>query len=386
MLVKHSQRTVKTGCKHCGSTDLYWAHDTDVTTDRNGFKLRACSDCGVTGRFTLIDANSFTRSVKRGQSVSDVDRHYMSKSDADQAATPEPTSEDESESEVPVAYVRDDAKVDALAAQVAMLAAKLDTVTAQLTPKRELPALSHNMLSDVILDLDAGEHVMMVGPAGTGKSQIAKSAAKALGLDYYELSLNPGMTATVLLGYMSADGTYIRTLFREAFENGGVFHFDEIDNGHPSTLATMNAGLANGEMAFPDKMVKRHPSFRCVASANTYGRGADRQYVGRQQIDAATLDRFVVEEINVDEALESAICEALYAKSTEVISYVRKLRANAEAHKMPVIVSPRASIGMCKLLAAGKSWDAALNARVRKGLSESDWGKLTSGAYAPYGI
>jgi len=133
-------------------------------------------------------------------------------------------------------------------------------------------------------------------------------------------------------------------------------------------------------MAFPDKMVERHKNFRCVASANTYGRGADRAYVGRQQIDAATLDRFTIETIEIDEALETDLCLATGLDNdrvTHVLSTVRKYRKNAANKKMTTVISPRASIGMCRLLQAGKTWEDALEARVRRGMSDADWAKLT---------
>ena len=37
-----------------------------------------------------------------------------------------------------------------------------------------------------------------------------------------------------------------------------------------------------------------------LAAANTWGRGGDQQYVGRNQLDAATLDRFVLSTLHVD--------------------------------------------------------------------------------------
>ncbi len=234
-----------------------------------------------------------------------------------------------------------------------------------------------------LMEAMARSHLTMaLGPAGTGKSTIAEQAAESLDLPYYSISLSPMTPASQILGYMQAEGEYVRSLYREAYENGGVFHFDEFDNAHPSVLAVINASLANGQMAFPDGMVKRHKDFRAVASANTYGRGADRAYVGRQQIDAATLDRFSVETIEVDESLENELCHGTgldAAKVKEVLAYVRKLRRNAEAKGMAVVVSPRASVGMCRLLAAGKAWDAAVQARLRRGLSDQDWAKLTQG-------
>ncbi|MCH7728630.1 MAG: hypothetical protein IH991_19420, partial [Planctomycetes bacterium] len=58
-------------------------------------------------------------------------------------------------------------------------------------------------------------------------------------------------------------------------------------------LVVVNAALANGHLRLPDgTTVDRHADFVCAAAANTFGTGADRQYVGRNQLDAATLDRF----------------------------------------------------------------------------------------------
>lgn len=251
---------------------------------------------------------------------------------------------------------------------------------------KRVEGATHKALPNVLTDLSAGEHVLMVGPAGTGKSTIASQCAEAMGIKYYSISLSPQTPASALLGYMQAAGEYVRSLYREAYEHGGVFHFDEFDNAHPSVLAVINASLANGHMAFADKMVKRHADFRCVASANTYGRGADRQYVGRQAIDAATLDRFSVETVEVDDALEESMCMSTGlepSKVTEVLKYVRALRKRAADEKMTLIFSPRASFGACRLLKAGRKLPDVVNARIRRGVSDADWSKVTRGIPSP---
>jgi hypothetical protein len=45
--------------------------------------------------------------------------------------------------------------------------------------------------------------------------------------------------------------------------------------------------------------------FVCIAAANTFGTGADRQYVGRNQLDESTLDRFRIGQIELDDARTS---------------------------------------------------------------------------------
>lgn len=389
MIVKHSQRTVRRGCKNCGNSDLYWGHDTAVSGGRH------CTQCDTDGKWLLINREGEPHSLtcpgaNNGEADSEGPAVSEPQSDAEPASVPTP---------VQVTSPSTDTAYNAFQALMTSLAPKVDRAEVESMIRQQLDAVvfptrtiverasgevreitgAHHMLSEVVTDLLAGMHVMMVGPAGTGKSTIAENAADSLGLAYYSISLSPMTPASQILGYMQAEGEYVRSLYREAYENGGLFHFDEIDNSHPSVLAVINASLSNGHMAFPDGMVKRHPDFRCVASANTYGRGADRQYVGRQQMDAATLDRFAVETILVDEALETELAKATGldgAKVNEVLTFVRRLRKSAESQGMRVIVSPRASIGMCRLLDAGKSWEAATEAVVFKGMSDQDRRKL----------
>jgi len=250
---------------------------------------------------------------------------------------------------------------------------------------RKVEGLAHTMLPVVIKRL-VRKHVLMVGPAGTGKSHIAHQAADALGLEFYSISLTPQTPASAIVGYCTATGDYVGTAFRNAFEHGGVFLFDEVDNGHPSTLGIVNSALANGSMAFPDGMVKRHPDFRCVASANTYGRGPDRAYVGRQALDAAFMDRFTVLTIEVDEALEEALCMATGLDGTRVkscLAYVRHLRAKATEYKLPLVFSPRRSESLCDALADGFTVRDSVDMEIRRGISDADWQKVADGAPRP---
>jgi cobaltochelatase CobS len=269
----------------------------------------------------------------------------------------------------PVAAPVDEATVRAIVEDaVKDIAYPTTTVVVRNRETVTVEGSTHNILATVIRVLGAGQHVMMVGPAGTGKSTIAHQAAET--------------PSSALFGYMDANGRYVRSLFREWYEGGGVFNFDEIDNSHPSILAAINGSLANGHAAFPDGMVARHRDAYAAASANTYGRGADRKYVGRQALDAATLDRFAVVDVNVDEALETALAYATgidRVSADAVLRYVRAVRAKTDTSGLPVVVSPRASQGLCALLVAGIAPDAAIAMRVRKGLSEQDWQKISSG-------
>ena len=148
-------------------------------------------------------------------------------------------------------------------------------------------------------------NVWLPGPAGSGKTSAAHAVAEALTLPFYAVSVGPQTSQSQLLGYYDANGKYVTTQLRQAYEHGGVFLLDEVDAGSPAVLVTINALLANGHASFPDAVVERHKDFVLIAAGNTYGQGADRQYVGRQQLDAATLDRFAVLDWEYDPTLEA---------------------------------------------------------------------------------
>lgn len=95
---------------------------------------------------------------------------------------------------------------------------------------------------------------------------------------------------------------------------------DELDNGHPGLLTELNQALALDICAFPDGMVVRHARFRFVTTGNTYGTGGGRQYVGRQALDAATLDRLVTIDVPVDENLETRLALAHAPSRPEQVS------------------------------------------------------------------
>lgn len=222
----------------------------------------------------------------------------------------------------------------------------------------------HKALEDVLLMVVAGTSPFLVGPAGSGKTTLAEQIAKALGREFY-------MAARVtsefkLVGFVDAQGRTVRTQFREAYEHGGIFLFDEVDASDPDAMTAFNAALANGLADFPDGMVKRHPDFAAVAAGNTFGRGADRQYVGRNQLDAAALDRFQVYEVDYDEALELKL-----AGNDDWTKYVQKVRKAVENQKVRHVVSPRASMAGAKLLAAGMDRAMVEEATIWKGLDKA---------------
>ena len=170
---------------------------------------------------------------------------------------------------------------------------------------RETSGLFHKDFEKVLKLVNCDIPTMLVGPAGSGKNVCIKQVADALGLEmYYTNNVSNEFKVT---GFVDAGGVYHETEFYKAFKNGGVFFLDEIDSSDPSALIILNSAISNGYVTFPHEKVERHPDFRCIAAANTWGNGRDFQYVGRNALDAASLDRIRASAaaVRVNEVLDT---------------------------------------------------------------------------------
>ena len=184
---------------------------------------------------------------------------------------------------------------------------------------RKLDGRPHACFEKVVKLAAARRNILLVGPAGCGKTFLAGKVAEALGLEFKFISCTAGMSEGQLTGRLVPIGAggsfaYLRSDFVRLYEEGGVFLFDEIDAADSNTLLVLNAALANGHMAVPNRpenpTAKKHPNFVAIAAANTFGTGADRQYVGRNQLDESTLDRFRIGQVEMDydPEVEKAVC------------------------------------------------------------------------------
>jgi cobaltochelatase CobS len=207
----------------------------------------------------------------------------------------------------------------------------------------------------------AGVNVYLHGPAGSGKTTGAQKVAEAFKLPFYFAAKVE--SEYLLLGFRDAQGNTVRTQFREAYEHGGVFLFDEMDASAPGAIVAINAALANGFCPFPDGTIQRHKDFKCIGAGNTVLTGANRKYTGRSQMDAASIDRFAFLDWGYDAQLEIAL-----ATNKDWGLYVQRVRAAIAKRGLDHLVTPRATIDGCKLLNAGMDWEDVETSVIWKGL------------------
>ena len=235
----------------------------------------------------------------------------------------------------------------------------------------KLDGRTHRQFSDLMELVNEGhQNLLMVGPAGSGKTTLAKSMAQALGLDFGFISLSAGVTETHLFGRIlpQPDGSwqYQPSRFVEVYENGGVFLLDEVDAADANVMVAINAALANGVLANPNgKVHKRHAKTYILAAANTWGRGADHQYVGRNQLDAATLDRFVLSTLRIeyDHELERDLAEGAGGSLTadlaaELLGWITQVRQGIEKARLRRIASTRLVVNSIAAIKAGRTLES----------------------------
>jgi DNA replicative helicase MCM subunit Mcm2 (Cdc46/Mcm family) len=210
-------------------------------------------------------------------------------------------------------------------------------------------------------------NICLIGDAGTGKSHASEAVAKALGLGFYFTGAID--TKYDLIGFADANGRVVRTQFREAWEFGGVFCFDELDGSNPGAVVALNAALANNRAAFPDMVVERHRDCIIIAGTNTFLNGSTAEFNGRFKQDAAAADRYVMMRWDVDEKLELALCpDKSWCKRVQGVRARMKERG-VKGHK----VTPRASFYGAALLASGLDMGDVEAMVLRKGMTDDQW-------------
>ena len=229
----------------------------------------------------------------------------------------------------------------------------------------------HKDFGKVLGRIKAGITPWLHGEAGTGKSTLAIQLAEHLGLPFYGKSVTAQLTEVSFFGYTDANGQVVRTPFREAWENGGIFLLDEASSATPNLAAGINMALANGKVAFPDRMIDRHDDCIIIAAANDTGQGPTPKYPKGIKQDASFLDRFVMTELVLDELIVDAGVESRLENAAlrrEWMAVWKQARRNVQTYGLTnVVITPRSAFDGATLLAIGESFRSAAVDCITKG-------------------
>ena len=192
----------------------------------------------------------------------------------------------------------------------------------------------HEKFPEIRALVETNIPILLTGPTGSGKSFTSKQVAVSLGLDFrFITGVGDRFEIT---GYNDASGKYVPTEYFKAFTEGGLFCIDEIDTSDPVALTVINTGLANGQMSFPNGRFDAHEYYRTIATANTYGTGSDSEYVGRNQLDAASLNRLYLIHFDYSHEVEEKLCP-----NKKILEFLWRLRQASNETEIKMIISTR---------------------------------------------
>ena len=244
--------------------------------------------------------------------------------------------------------------------------------------RAEIKGKLHPAFDKVLKLVSAGLHPLLIGPAGCGKTKLAADVAKALKLSFSSISGSAGASESQLIGRLMPTGEggrfeYHCSPFVKQYEEGGAFLFDEMDAFDPNMVLVVNQALSNGgffvEARHEKPFVKRHEASILIGAANTWGNGADMIYVGRNQLDGSTLDRFYPVFMDYDRDIE-----AEYAPSN-VCNWVWSIREKASQARLRRIISTRMIQKMGAAIDAGLSF-SEVKSDLLNGWSKDELAKI----------
>ena len=140
----------------------------------------------------------------------------------------------------------------------------------------------------VLIGILAGGHVLLEDLPGLGKTLIARSFAKVLGLDFARIQFTPDLLPSDVVGAPLYDQRSADMVFRPGPVFTQLLLADEINRTPPKTQAALLEAMGEGQVSV-DGQTRRLPEpFIVLATDNPI------EYEGTYELPEAQLDRFLM--------------------------------------------------------------------------------------------
>lgn len=213
-----------------------------------------------------------------------------------------------------------------------------------------------------------GKNIMMVGPAGCGKTQAAKDLPKATNRPFFYFNLgatqDPRATLIGNTHFKAGETIFDESAFIKAIQtDNAVILLDELSRAHPEAWNILMTVLDEGQRYLrldeniDSPIVNVAPGVSFIATANI-----GTEYTSTRVLDRALMDRFEIIEVDIltlsqEEDLLSKrfgtqVSPALIHSVADIADATRK-EWRAEEGKLSTMISTRMTVRVCELLADG---------------------------------
>jgi MoxR-like ATPase len=140
----------------------------------------------------------------------------------------------------------------------------------------------------VLIGILAGGHILLEDLPGLGKTLIARSFAKVLGLEFARIQFTPDMLPSDVVGAPLYDQRTSEMVFRPGPVFTNLLLADEINRTPPKTQAALLEAMGEGQVSVDGETRKLPQPFVVLATDNPI------EYEGTYELPEAQLDRFLM--------------------------------------------------------------------------------------------
>jgi MoxR-like ATPase len=143
-----------------------------------------------------------------------------------------------------------------------------------------------DVISQVLVALSVGGHVLLEGVPGTAKTLLAQAFARTLGLSFGRIQFTPDMLPSDITGTMTLRASKLE--FREGPVFTNVLLADEINRTPPKTQSALLEAMQESRVTVEGVSHELPAPFVVIATQNPI------EYEGTYPLPEAQLDRFLV--------------------------------------------------------------------------------------------
>jgi MoxR-like ATPase len=215
-----------------------------------------------------------------------------------------------------------------------------------------------------------GKNIMMVGPAGCGKTQAAKELPKATNRPffYFNLGATQDPRATLIGNTHFKDGqtTFDESAFVKAIQTeNAVILLDELSRAHPEAWNILMTVLDEGQRYLRLDEDVNSPTIRVAANVSFIATAnIGTEYTSTRVLDRALMDRFEIIEVDIlslsqeedllTKRFGDKVSGNLIHSVADIADATRK-EWRSEEGKLTTMISTRMTVRVCELLADGFS-------------------------------